>query len=256
MEIEPATAATATPLFTCQRCGDKLVFESMVAPSATCPACIRLLGERALARLVPVRRVLAGLLTASAAVACLSLVSSVLQIALLERMQVGDFTQAETESNDLRESAIGVLELALYIATAIAWCIWFRRSHDFVTVGGRQMEFGRNAWGWFFMPFANLYKPYEAVRELWQRATGLARGARPAILPVWWGVWLLSSLTGNVSMRMSLKASTEIPALITVSNVQAVDAAAGIVVSVAALFAVRAIDRALRIDEPEPDARR
>jgi hypothetical protein len=56
--------------------------------------------------------------------------------------------------------------------------------------------------GWFFVPFANLVKPYEGVKETWQashHAGGLPDQAESALLPWWWGLWLVTNILSNVT---------------------------------------------------------
>jgi hypothetical protein len=58
--------------------------------------------------------------------------------------------------------------------------------------------------GWFFIPFANLVKPYEGVKETW-RASHLAGGLDPEaeanLLPWWWGLWLLTNILSTVAAQ-------------------------------------------------------
>lgn len=50
--------------------------------------------------------------------------------------------------------------------------------------------------GWYFIPIANLWKPYTAMRDL-VRASTLHRSLPPFLLPTWWGLWVGSNLTDN-----------------------------------------------------------
>ncbi len=65
--------------------------------------------------------------------------------------------------------------------------------------------------GWFFIPIMNLWKPYQAMCDLWRASSepknwnGVERGS---ILPVWWALWLLSGALSNGSFKLSLKAET------------------------------------------------
>ena len=44
---------------------------------------------------------------------------------------------------------------------------------------------------WFFVPLANLWRPYHAVCELWSMSTPKARRHEAnAVLPAWWASWL------------------------------------------------------------------
>lgn len=59
--------------------------------------------------------------------------------------------------------------------------------------------------GWFFVPLANLYKPYEGVKETWQashNAGGLIEEAESPIVRWWWGLWIASGIAGWVMLQM------------------------------------------------------
>ena len=108
------------------------------------------------------------------------------------------------------------------------------------------MEFGPDAWGWFFAPFANLFKPYQAIRELWFRASDWAQ--RPDVLPVWWGVWLISGLTGHASLRMlvrMMRDDVEISEVINATCISVVDTFMTVLRTVLTLLVVRTIDAAV-----------
>ena len=242
--LQPAPAARFVP--TCPRCGDHLREDAVRGPSGLCPACLKLLGERALDRLVPIRRMLSFALIGCVVLSLVSCLSSLMQLVLLREMQAGAYDQSDAELNDLRETVVGGLQTLGYVGTAVVFCIWFRRSHQVLALAGRPMEFGPNAWGWFFVPIANLYKPYQAVKELWLSATRYTQGDRPATLAAWWGVWILSNFSGQASLRASLKGSTEIAALIELTNLQAFDAVMGAASAATAWLAVRAVDRVVR----------
>ena len=71
------------------------------------------------------------------------------------------------------------------------------------------------AWGvgWFFVPFASLWKPFQGVRESWQ-VSAAAGGPDWQVQPVppllrwWWGLWLASNIIGNVSLRLQMNATS------------------------------------------------
>jgi hypothetical protein len=61
--------------------------------------------------------------------------------------------------------------------------------------------------GWYFVPIAFLWKPFQALRETWQvSAAPLAWVSVPVpnLLRWWWGLWLSDSILGNVSVRLSI----------------------------------------------------
>jgi hypothetical protein len=60
--------------------------------------------------------------------------------------------------------------------------------------------------GWFFVPFANLIKPYEGVWQTWwasHDAAGLQQEAETSMLRWWWGLWLVTNILATTSGRFA-----------------------------------------------------
>jgi hypothetical protein len=151
-----------------------------------------------------ITRSLQWLLRAGALVAFVSLWSSWLQLQLLG----APFTEAEGEANDMREGTISGLQAILTVATIIVFGRWILVAHRNLPALGAQDLDVRPGWavGWFFIPIANLWKPFQAMRTLWQASCDAPRWKLEDshwILPVWWTLWLISSFLGNFLMRSS-----------------------------------------------------
>lgn len=61
--------------------------------------------------------------------------------------------------------------------------------------------------GWYFVPIMNLFKPLQAMKEIWSASDeldGYDRQGTPAIIGWWWGLWIASNILGNISFRMSM----------------------------------------------------
>lgn len=71
------------------------------------------------------------LLTLDLVLNVLSAGSSWMQLQLLQR----PFTEEEGNVNDLREGAVGLAQLSVYIVTAIVFCVWIVRSQKNVWAG-------------------------------------------------------------------------------------------------------------------------
>ena len=59
--------------------------------------------------------------------------------------------------------------------------------------------------GWFFVPIANWFKPYQGVRETWNashEAAGQVDEIGTPLLGWWWGLWLAVTIGSRVSSRM------------------------------------------------------
>ncbi len=106
---------------------------------------------------------------------------------------------------------LGLLQIMLYVSTVVVFLMWLYRSYENLPAFGtpvRSLEYSSGwAVGSFFDPFVNLVVPYRAVRELWQKSepfeTSLGSQSPPAILPLWWGFWIVSNIASNISLRVA-----------------------------------------------------
>jgi hypothetical protein len=59
--------------------------------------------------------------------------------------------------------------------------------------------------GWFFIPIANLFKPFDGIREAWQVASGATDWSEqptPTLLRSWWALWLIWGIVQNIDSRI------------------------------------------------------
>jgi uncharacterized membrane protein len=59
--------------------------------------------------------------------------------------------------------------------------------------------------GWYFIPFANLVKPYQAMLEIWMAShfRGNWHGEpSPSLVTGWWGLWIVVNILDNISVRL------------------------------------------------------
>src|SRR5436190_12298738 len=89
---------------------------------------------------------------------------------------------------------LGRLELAGSILTGIAWFVWLHRAVANARSLGVQTE-ATPGWsvGWWFIPFANLVKPYRILRSL---CDGLVSGSS-TIVAYWWGCYLIAGFVSE-----------------------------------------------------------
>jgi uncharacterized protein DUF4328 len=182
------------------------------------------------------------------ALGALSLASQLLELQLLNDMQAGRSPAPGAEaSNDLRQQVIAGLRVVNFVVVIVLFCIWiYRANYNARQLGAADMQFSPGwAVGWYFIPIANLWKPYQAMREIWQASANPAlwqHQPRGSILPLWWTFFLLSNFLGNASFRLSLRANT-LPDLIVAGAVQAANDVADIVSTAIALVLVTQIFR-------------
>jgi hypothetical protein len=144
----------------------------------------------------------------------LSLGSELLQLDLLNGINAGRTPEPEQmDSNDLRQQIIGGAAFVNSVVFVVIFCVWiYRANYNARQIGTTGMKFSPGwAVGWYFIPIANLWKPYQVMCEIWQVSAGPAswqHQPRGSIVPLWWTLFLLSNFTANISFRLSLRAAS------------------------------------------------
>ena len=101
-----------------------------------------------------------------------------------------------------------------YVVAATFFLIWFNRANKNLTsFGTNHLQF-TSGWavGWWFIPFANLVKPFQVVREVWcgsdptvsEQPAFLSAGfhSAPTYMGLWWAAYLVMNLIDNISSRV------------------------------------------------------
>ena len=127
---------------------------------------------------------------------------------------VDDALFAESESNDLANIGMAVLYTPTYLLTAVCFlCLVYRVGANAHRLAPGVETAAGWAVGWYFVPFANLFKPYQAMAEYFRASRPRAEGGTPAdwkeadvpgLLGVWWGLWLVGGVLSQASVRVSL----------------------------------------------------
>ena len=111
----------------------------------------------------------------------------------------------------LLESLAGLgvaLTALLLVATSVSVLMWIHRAnHNARQLGATGMKFTPGwAVGWYFVPIASIWKPYQAMKEICQASFNPQRWwdeEWPALLPAWWALWLLATGAEGVSWSVS-----------------------------------------------------
>ena len=139
----------------------------------------------------------------------ISLLSDAAEYSLLGR----SYTEAEATANDNRQALIGLVYLLVYIVTVVVFAKWIYRANiNSRGFGANGMRFSPG-WsvGYYFIPFINLVRPYQAMKEILQVSEDPKQWAWrsvPAVIGWWWALWLICSFAGNLVFRLSLRAET------------------------------------------------
>ncbi|MCO6048518.1 DUF4328 domain-containing protein [Mesorhizobium sp. RP14(2022)] len=125
---------------------------------------------------------------------------------------VGDAITAAASASDNRQMVIGYLQLGFFITTAVIAAVWIRRANmNARLLGAREMRFTPN-WsiGWYFVPIANLFMPYQSMAETWRASSGRPDWKNepvPDFLKYWWALWLAANIVGQIAAQLYMKVS-------------------------------------------------
>lgn len=118
--------------------------------------------------------------------------------------------------------ALGVLGLAssaVSIATWVLFLVWTNLAAKNVRAFGQQGLEYTPGWcvGWWFVPIMSLYKPFDALREVFKASDPETVGPSatkpwmastvPAALLVWWGVYVANGFLGIIIVLSNLDLS-------------------------------------------------
>jgi hypothetical protein len=148
--------------------------------------------------------VLAWMLRAGAAIALFGIWSCWMQLEMMSR----SFSAAESSANAQRVLTIAGLAVLLRIVTFFVFGRWIVLAHRNLPALGAQYPEFTPGWavGWFFVPFANLWKPFQAMRSLWRSSHSVHRPELQEntwVLPTWWTLWLIFAFLSNITVQMS-----------------------------------------------------
>jgi hypothetical protein len=180
-----------------------------------------------------------------------SLISDGMEYSLLNAMNngtiSGDTMMSQANANDARQQVIAIVNLMVLLGTAFLVLKWIFRADKNLharNVPGLTFTPG---WcvGWFFVPIAGLWKPYQAMKEIWSASLDPANRSveRPAMLPLWWALYLISNFAGVTSARLALT-GTSIDMFLVSSGLSMVSAVMSIPEAIVLILIVKQITEA------------
>jgi hypothetical protein len=149
-------------------------------------------------------------------------------------------------------AVFGIISL-VGVVTAIVWLVWQHRAQLNVRALGAANTRYSPAWavGWWFIPFANIVKPYGAMRELY-KASDPEAGAvdwdsrpTPKLLWLWWTCYLANIILASVASfatRTAARAGPTVHQLIVRHRIEIGAEVVRIIAAILAVMVVRAIN--------------
>lgn len=149
-------------------------------------------------------------------VSFIALVSGYFEYRLLSDYSKGVYLSeeeavADGEANDRRQGFIGIVQAIIFVISGILILKWIHRANYNVRqLGAKAMQF-TPGWsiGWYFIPIVNLWKPYQAMKEIWKASSSPRNWKETKVSPIlgwWWFFWLTSSVLSNISLRLTISA--------------------------------------------------
>ena len=154
-------------------------------------------------------------LVASALMSAATIAVTAQQYVLLKSAEAGQMTLDDFYDQTLVQLAlVGLPQLIVILVSFVLIGMWIYRVawNARVFAGARNMDFSPG-WsvGWYFVPFANLWKPYQAMKEVWRASANPSQMERTSVswwLPLWWLLWLAGNIVGNYAGRTSWRADS------------------------------------------------
>lgn len=144
-----------------------------------------------------------------AGLGALSLLSGFLDIVVLKKLAYGEaVSEGQVTAANLRRAIMWYLQLVTYIVIGLIFLRWiyFSKANAYAMSHGLRFKPGW-AIGWFLIPVANLWKPYQAMEETFRAShpnfdADWPRAPRPSILPLWWTLWILDNVLGRFNSHL------------------------------------------------------
>ncbi len=138
----------------------------------------------------------------------LFVISGFLQLNLYERIYSGEpYTNEEVHANGFRHLVVMILYLLFYVATVVFFIMWFRRAYyNLHLISPETMSYSEGwAAGAWFVPFLNLIRPYQIMKEIWFETFSHIedeRKDRSSIIGFWWVLFLITGLYARLASRL------------------------------------------------------
>lgn len=134
------------------------------------------------------------------------------------------------------------LYVVLFIAVSVVILRWVYQTNAIAQTfdGAMKITPGWNV-GWFFVPIAGLFKPFQGLREAWEASVSTLPAEPddvPASMRWWWGLFIVQNLMSNASFRLSMSAATAADQMVT-EQIDLVTGIIGIVQSLCLIATIR-----------------
>lgn len=149
----------------------------------------------------------------------ISFISGYFEYELYLNIKNGDvYNKQEIGLTNLRSGIIGMVQIILYISTAVLFLNWFRRAYANLHRAGISIKHTDKAAVWsFFVPILNLYRPVQIMQEIWNKTRDATETLKPGIQPaysssiigIWWTFFIIRNVINNINFRYNILETPE-----------------------------------------------
>ncbi|CAM3944037.1 MULTISPECIES: DUF4328 domain-containing protein [Shewanella] len=193
------------------------------------------------------------LLYAQILVALIAISSNYLEYQLLMDYESGAYLSeeqavADGDANDQRQLGVAGLYFVVFIVSGIMILKWiYRANFNARQLGAKEMTF-TPGWsvGYFFIPVLSLWKPYQAMNEIWQAShdpENWSLNGFNSSVSLWWLLWIVSNILGQAVYRFADRAE-ELQDFINANLVSQISEVVSILLAFATLKLINHIYRA------------
>lgn len=134
---------------------------------------------------------------------------------LLTGAKEGGISAEAGNSNYWRERIVGLANIVAYGISIVTFLLWFRRAYFNLHQKVSNLDYSEGwAVGSWFVPIVNFYRPYRIMKELYQETnnllirnqTNVTSNLSSNTLGLWWTLWIMFNLLGQISYRYSARA--------------------------------------------------
>ena len=207
--IEASKIPAPGVMATCKRCGNKFQVHRRSTPkpmseipipvSVPVDAREKEMGLKSLAGLTTALRVL---LMINIAVTAVAVFAGTYEYHTYIDLPPGVDINETILLSEVVAAIVGLIQLVLFIILGITFLRWiYRANSNLGALSGHPMSF-TPGWsvGWYFIPIACLFKPYQAMKEIWERSHK-NQSVTSSILGLWWAFWLISNFLGELAFK-------------------------------------------------------
>ncbi|MBT3136343.1 DUF4328 domain-containing protein [Alteromonas sp. ALT199] len=185
--------------------------------------------------------------------ALIAIGSNLMEYQLLTDFQNGvyfsqEMAVADAETNDQRQQIIAISYMALFIVSGFLILKWIYQANQNVRfLGAKNMEF-TPGWsiGFYFIPILALWKPYQAMKEIWKASHNPQNWQLEKanlVIGIWWFSWIANSMVGQAVFRMSRRAE-EISEIMNVNLISQVSEILSIPLAFVTIYLIKKISNA------------